>query len=55
MPVKWDANALALVRDAVIEAFGRIGVTLEVDQQLEFSSLFFTEWNGKKRREGDAF
>lgn len=54
MPVKWDANALALVRDAVIEAFGRIGVTLEVDQQLEFSSLFFTEWNGKKRREGDA-
>ncbi len=54
MPIKWDANALALVRDAVIEAFGRIGVTLEVDQQLEFSSLFFTEWNGKKRREGDA-
>ncbi len=54
MPIKWDANALAFVRDAVIEAFGRIGVTLEVDQQLEFSSLFFTEWNGKKRREGDA-
>ena len=52
MPIKWDANALALVRDAVIEAFGRMRVTLEVDEPLEFSSLFFTERNRKKRREG---
>jgi len=54
MPIKWDANALALVRDAVIEAFGRMRVTLEVDEQLEFSSLFFSERNRKKRREGLA-
>ena len=52
MPIKWDANALALVRDAVIEAFGRMRVTLEVDEPLEFSSLFSSERNRKKRREG---
>ncbi len=54
MPIKWDANALALVRDAVIEAFGRMGVTLEVDEQLELSSLFLSEWNLKKRWGGLA-
>jgi hypothetical protein len=54
MPIKWDINVLTLVRDAVIEAFGRMGVTLEVDEQLELSSLFFTEWNREKRWGGLA-
>ncbi len=54
MPIKSDTNVLALVRDAVIEAFGRMGVTLEVDEQLELSSLFLSEWNLKKRWGGLA-
>ena len=35
MPIDWDSNVLALVRDSVIEAFGRMEVTLEVDERVD--------------------
>jgi len=34
IPVDWNNNALALVRDAVIEAYGKMGIALEVDDRL---------------------
>ena len=35
IPVNWSRNALALVRDAVIEAYDKMGITLEVDECLQ--------------------
>jgi hypothetical protein len=34
IPIDWNSNALALVRDAVIEAYDKMGITLEVDECL---------------------
>ncbi len=41
MPVEWSTGALTQVKNAVIEAFGKMDVTLEVDEgfQSPFSSL----------------
>jgi hypothetical protein len=39
IPVNWSSNALALVRDAVIEAYDKMGITLEVDRCLHEMSL----------------
>jgi len=35
IPIDWNSNALALVRDAVIEAYNKMGITLEVDERLQ--------------------
>jgi len=35
IPINWSSNALALVRDAVIEAYDKMGITLEVDECLQ--------------------
>ena len=35
IPVDWNNNALALVRDAVIEAYDKMGIALEVDECLQ--------------------
>ena len=40
IPVNWSSNALALVRDAVIEANDKMGITLEVDRCLH--EMFLT-------------
>jgi hypothetical protein len=40
IPVNWSRNALALVRDAVIEAYDKMGITLEVDER--FQKIFIT-------------
>ena len=40
IPVNWSSNALALVRDAVIEAYNKMGITLEVDERLQ--KIFIT-------------
>jgi hypothetical protein len=53
MPINWDSNVLALVRDAVIGAFGRMGVILEVDERLETLSPFFNQWI-RERKGGRA-
>jgi hypothetical protein len=51
MPINWDINVLAHVRDAVIEAFGRMGVTLEVDERLWIPSLL-SLMNGSRKGRG---
>ncbi len=33
MPVDWNTSAIGLVRNAVIEAYKRMGVHLEVDER----------------------
>ena len=35
IPIDWNSNTLALVRDAVIEAYNKMGITLEVDECLQ--------------------
>ena len=39
IPVDWYSNALALVRDAVIEACGKMGITLEIDERIVFGKM----------------
>ena len=39
IPINWSSNALAFVRDAVIEAYAKIEITLEVDECLPVHSL----------------
>ncbi len=34
MPVEWDIEALDRIRTAVIEAYEKMGVTLEIDDRL---------------------
>ena len=41
IPIDWNSNALALVRNAVIEAYDKMGITLEVDERLQ--KIFITE------------
>jgi len=48
MPIDWNMEALERIRNAVIEAFEKMGVTLEVDGRLEYiSSSYLTKrrWN----------
>ena len=35
MPVEWDIEALDRIRTAVIEAYEKMGVTLEIDDRLQ--------------------
>jgi len=35
MPIDWDNEAIDRVRNAIIEAFERMGVTLEIDDRLQ--------------------
>jgi hypothetical protein len=35
IPIDWSSNALALVRGAVVEAYDKMGITLEVDECLQ--------------------
>jgi hypothetical protein len=35
MPIGWNIEALDRVRNAVIEAYEKMGVTLEIDDQLQ--------------------
>jgi hypothetical protein len=44
MPIDWDENALTLVRDAVIEAFGKVGVHLEIEERLNIRLPLFNQW-----------
>ena len=40
IPIDWNSNALALVRNAVIEAYDKMGITFEVDERLQ--KIFIT-------------
>lgn len=35
LPVDWNNEALDRVKDAVIQAFGKMGVTLQINDQLQ--------------------
>jgi len=35
MPLEWNIEALDRIRDAVIEAYEKMGVTLEIDDRLQ--------------------
>lgn len=39
MPVEWNIETLDWIRNAVIEAYEKIGVTLEIDDRLLSPSL----------------
>ena len=44
MPIDWSIEALDRIRNAVIEAFEKMGVTLEIDDQLQsISSPYLTK------------
>ena len=44
MPMDWNLEALDRIRNAVIEAFEKMGVTLEVDDRLQsISSPYLTQ------------
>ncbi len=34
IPLEWSAEAIDSVRHAIIEAFGKMGVTLQIDDRL---------------------
>jgi hypothetical protein len=40
IPVDWTGDVLALVREAVIKAYDKMGITLEIDECLQ--ELFLT-------------
>jgi hypothetical protein len=35
MPIDWDNEAIDQIRNVVIEAYGKKGVTLEIDERLQ--------------------
>jgi hypothetical protein len=44
MPIDWNIEALDRIRNAVIEAFEKMGVTLEIDDRLQsISSPYLTK------------
>ena len=49
IPIDWNSNTLALVRDAVIEAYNKMGITLEVDERLQ--KTFITALSTSNRGE----
>jgi hypothetical protein len=40
MPMDWNIEALDRIKNAVIEAFEKMGVTLEIDDRLQSVPLF---------------
>ena len=50
MPIDWNIEALDQIKNAVIEAFEKMGVTLEIDDRLQsIPSSYLT------KREGTPF
>jgi len=45
MPIDWNREALGQVRDAVIEAFKKMGVGLEIDDRLPASVNRWEAWH----------
>lgn len=40
MPIDWNNEALDRVRNAVVEAFGKMGVTLQIDDRPQSPPYF---------------
>ena len=48
----WNIDALDEVKDAIVDAFGKMGVTLEIDDQPEASYPLFNKWILERRERG---
>jgi len=46
MPMDWNIEALYRIKNAVIETFGRMGVTLEIDDRFQSISSYLTKREG---------
>ena len=46
MPMDWNIEALDRIKNAVIETFGRMGVTLEIDDRFQSISSYLTKREG---------
>jgi hypothetical protein len=47
MPLDWNIEALDWIRNAVIETFGKMGVTLEIDDRLQSIPPYLTKGEGE--------
>jgi len=46
MPLDWNIEALDLIKNAIIETFGKMGVTLEIDDRLQSIPFYLTKEEG---------
>jgi hypothetical protein len=46
MPMDWNIEALDRIKNAVIETFGKMGVTLEIDDRFQPTSSYLTKREG---------
>jgi hypothetical protein len=46
MPMDWNIEALNWIKNAVIETFGKMGVTLEIDDRFQSISPYLTKREG---------
>ena len=46
MPMDWNIEALDRIKNAVIETFGKMGVTLEIDDRLQSIPPYLTKEEG---------
>lgn len=46
MPINWNMEALDRIKNAVIKAFEKMGVTLEIDDRLQSISSHLTKREG---------
>jgi hypothetical protein len=46
MPLDWNIEALDRIKNAVIETFGRMGVTLEIDDRFQSISSYLAKREG---------
>ena len=46
MPLDWNIEALDWIKNAIIEAFEKMGVTLEIDDRLQSIPRYLTKREG---------
>jgi hypothetical protein len=46
MPLDWNIEALDWIRNAVIETFGKMGVTLEIDDRIQSIPFYLAKKEG---------
>ena len=46
MPMDWNIEALDRIKNAVIETFGKMGVSLEIDDRFQSISPYLTKREG---------
>ena len=46
MPMDWNIEALDPIKNAVIETFGKMGVTLEIDDRFQSISPYLAKREG---------